>query len=147
MNCKAEDNDLFLYAEGSLPEERKAFIDAHLTDCPQCAALLLFLRKSQEVIEADREVEENPFLYTRILAKLQVDENRKAAGLKRLIPAFVFCTVVLAAIIGGIKLGSLYSVNFSGYANELKEEKGYINDFSQESIEIFFLTNNDEGNE
>ena len=46
MKCKIQGNDLIMYAEGSLPEERKKSLESHLAECNECKAELAFLRQS-----------------------------------------------------------------------------------------------------
>ena len=53
----------------------------------------------------------------------------------------------MAAVIGGINLGKLYSRTILSNKNELQEEVSYIDDIEQEQIENFFMTSNETGNE
>ena len=98
------------------------------------------------VIEKDKEISHNPFLYTRIMAKL---ESRKepAGFLKKLIPALTVSLILMLAITGGVFMGRLYSGSNPGYSDDLQEEISYLNDIEQEPIETFFLIPNDENNE
>ncbi|HUX59166.1 MAG TPA: zf-HC2 domain-containing protein [Bacteroidales bacterium] len=147
MKCNCLNSDLILYAEGSLPPERSDDLEFHIAECSECMEFLQFLKKLMTVVEKDKEIGQNAFLYTRIMAKMGADEKQTRFELKRLIPAFAFSTILMAGIFGGINLGKLYSGSISGYSNDLQEEISYIDDIKQESIEAFFLTSNDEEDE
>ena len=143
MKCNILNSDLILYAEGSLPAEKRVILESHVAECAECREFLAFLVKSMNIVDKDKETAQNPFLYTRIMAKLEADEKTAWFQLKRVIPALAFSTILLAGILGGINIGKLYSGTIPGYSNDLQEEISYLDDITQESIETFFLTSND----
>jgi len=147
MKCKNINNDLISYAEESLSADRRDYIDSHKADCSECKEFIFSLEEALEVIESDKEVIENPFLYTRLLTKLDTNEKDSRTNAKRFIPAFLFAATLFLGILGGISLGKFYSDNTSGYSSDLQEEISYIDDFMQEPIENFFLTSNEEEND
>lgn len=145
MKCKIPDRNFILYAEGSLTAEAKDQIESHLAECSECTQFLSFLEESMNVIQKDKEINPNPFLITRILSGIE-NEKAEPEYSKKLVPAFVFSFILVAGILGGVFMGSLYSGN-SNYSNDLQEEVSYFNDIRQESIETFFLTTDDIENE
>jgi anti-sigma factor RsiW len=147
MNCNIPDNDLYLFADGSLSDERRLKVESHLTECKECREYLSFIEKSIMVIEKDKEISQNPFLFTRIMAKLEASNKSHWSHAKKTVPSFVFSLFLAGVIIGGINLGRLYSTNTSYYNNDLQEEISYLDDIKQESIETFFITKNDEEND
>jgi len=147
MKCNILNSDLILYAERSLPAERRDLLESHVSECEECRAFLAFLVKSMTLIDKDKETDQNPFLYTRIMAKMEADEKQTWSQHKSFIPALVFSAIFLAGILGGIKIGKLYSGTIPGYYNDLQEEVSYFNDISQESIETFFIITNEDVNE
>jgi len=147
MNCNIPDSDLYLFADGSLPDERRLKVESHLTECRQCREYLSFIEKSIMIIEKDKEISQNPFLFTRIMAKLQSDNKSHWYNAKKAVPSFVFSLFLAGVIIGGINLGSLFSTDPVYFNNDLQEEITYLDDIKQESIEAFFITTNDEEND
>jgi len=147
MKCKNLNSDLILYAENTLPAGRKARLDSHLEECSDCREFLSFIRDSLITIEKEREIRPNQFLFTRVMAGLESGKQHTKSHSKKLIPAFAFSAILVAAVIGGINLGKLYSLRSSAYSDDLKEEIGYLDDIKQEPIEIFFLTSNSESDE
>ncbi len=145
MKCKILNNDLILYAEDSLPSERRDTLESHLKECSECREFLVFLRESMVIIEQDKVVDHNPFLYTRIMAKLEPKE--RYSHVKKLIPALTFSLILLAGIFVGIDLGKYFFGNNPPYSADLHEEIRYLDDIKQEPIETFFITSNNENNE
>ncbi len=146
MKCKIPDRDLIIYAEGSLSAEGKDYLESHLAECSECRDFLSFLEESMEVVQNDKKINPNPFLFTRILSGIEVAEKGQPRYSKKLIPAFAFSFLFVAGILGGVFMGRLYSGN-SDYSNDLQEEVSYFNDIRQESIETFFLSTDDDENE
>ena len=145
MKCTISHKNLFNYAENTLSPDLKDQIDSHLLTCSECRDYLTFLKDAISVIQKDKEISPNPFLFTRIITELEGNDKRELTYAKRYIPEFVFSFVLVAGILGGIFMGSLYSGTSPAYTNDLQEEVSYINDIRQESIETFFLiTDNDE---
>ncbi len=99
------------------------------------------------VIEKEKEVKPNPFIYTRVMAGLESKRRIAPARTKKLIPAFAFTLILIASVIGGINLGKLYSSVAYDHSNELQEEVSYFDELEQEKIETFFLNLNCEENE
>ncbi len=146
MNCKIIHDDLFLYAERSLPSDRMKTVESHLEECEDCRRFIEYLKESLMVIEREKESDYNPFLGTRILAELESVRERSLFK-RKWVTAFAFVTLLIVAIIGGINLGKLYSLTIIPHNNELQEEMSYIDDLEQEPIEIFFMTDNNGSNE
>ena len=145
MKCKIPDRDLFLYAENSLSAEAKDQIESHLAECSECTHFLSFLEESMKIVQKDKEIDPNPFLFTRIMSRIE-NKKEETRYSKKFIPAFVFSLLLITGILGGVLMGSLYSGS-SNYSNDLQEEVSYFNDIRQESIETFFLTITDDENE
>ncbi len=70
MKCAEIHNDLIFFLDDELTPERKALVSHHLKDCSECAAFLKELEASLLVIHQEKNAEINPFLVTRIEAKL-----------------------------------------------------------------------------
>ena len=147
MRCNNTNSNLIFYAENSLTARRRAQIESHLEECPDCREYLSFIRESMLVIENEKEVKPSPFIYTRIMAGLESKRKIAQGRTKKLIPAFAFTVILIVSVIGGINLGKLYSSVTYDYSNELQEEVSYFDELEQEKIETFFLNLNDEENE
>ena len=70
MKCKDINKDLVFFAEGSLTGKRKEEISNHLTECEMCRNFVKELIYNLEIIEKEKEVDPNPFMYSRIQNKI-----------------------------------------------------------------------------
>lgn len=140
MNCKICKKELEAYHEGRLPEGIKFQVAAHLANCKDCTNDLLLISLSEKVIEAEKKIQSNPFLSTRIIASIEAMENKKVhvqhtpAYLKMLKPVLIGISLAVAIIIGAF-VGNIYKPS-----NDYKStpiEMAYIDDAALESINMF----------
>ncbi len=147
MDCNKINKDMLFYAEGNLPDERREEIEAHLSECPECRGFLKVVVDSLGFIEREKQIGSNPFLYTRILSLLQNRKRESSITARKLVPNIIAATLLFIGIIGGIRLGKLYSGYLPDGKAVLNEEIHYLYEIKQETIESFFLTINDRENE
>jgi len=147
MDCKHINHKLIFFLEKSLPVPEMQQIKAHLDECEACRQLAEKLESTLQVIEDEKKVTINPFLYSKVMQKI---ENRKEQ--KYFIPAFslinqikpvYYSIIMVIGILLGIGLGNL-AVNQSekSLAN-IQMEEIYFNDFQQETIENILLNDNE----
>jgi hypothetical protein len=136
MKC-IEKYNYFNYLEGSIQAEDKLVFELHYKHCGECQNALIQLQKTIEVINVQKEIKANPFLYTRISEKLN-EGNIEPVKLKVLKPVIVTAIAIFSMIIG-ITIGS-YLTN----TNSLSNTSGSMhwNELEQENIEMTLLTNN-----
>ncbi len=146
MNCKKQRTDILLYAEDLLDENDRRDVELHMEACRDCREFMVYVKKSLLAAEREKNIEPNPFLATRIMNALEAKQH-KGSTIRRWVPGFAFAILFVAAVIGGINLGKLYSRTILSNKNELQEEVSYIDDIEQEQIENFFMTSNETGNE
>ncbi len=146
MNCRNYRTDILLYAGGELDREKSQALEMHMKECGECRAFMNYVEESFNLIQLERNAEPNPFLATRILNEME-KRSQPVPSVKRWIPAFAFVILLIAAVIGGINLGKLYSQTIFSNSNKLQEEMSYFDDLEQEQIETFFMTSNETGNE
>lgn len=139
MKCTDLHKDLIFYLDDELTPERKAAVNHHLKGCSKCAAFLKELEASWRIIEREKNVDTNPFLLTRIEARLQEQKHATTAKGWVLVPQRIaqpvfFSLLLVVAIYGGIKLGES-PVNVG--QDEKIENQLYLDDFNSEPIESF----------
>jgi len=140
MKCKEPLSDLIFFAEGSLQSERVADIEGHLTQCAVCSDFLVLLKKSLGTIEEEKIQPDDPFFFTRLMAHKQKKEQYTPVSLKRFIPAAVAIFLFIGGVLTGINIGKLYPATQYKSEEVLTQERGYLDELDQESIESFFLT-------
>ena len=142
MNCKNTNNKLIFYLENSLDKTEKAGIEKHLSECEKCAADLSVLKLSFVSIETEKQIENNSFISTQILAKIETKTQKKS------IYRFVLQPLVASFIVFfGIWIGQNISVNYFDNQSNITQneqiieqsEQYAIDDFSDE--EYYFIVN------
>jgi predicted anti-sigma-YlaC factor YlaD len=143
MKCDKLHKDLIFFAEGSLTPERKNEINSHLSECDTCRKFVNELIYSLEIIDKEKRIETNPFLYTKVINKInnyeQSAKTFKVFALKILRPVFVIL-LILFGIFSGIKLGNSYSSRYTDEDSELQIITYYLNDLQHESVETILLS-------
>jgi len=139
MKCNTCKENLEAYLTGRLPEDMMLSIKTHLEECDDCRASYAMLLVSEKVIREESQLEVNPFLATRVMARIEALEEsvstpEKASVFSRIWqPVFVTVSLALAIFIG-VTAGNLYSPAPSG--QQLPEELVYMNDAAMESLSV-----------
>jgi predicted anti-sigma-YlaC factor YlaD len=143
MKCKNINKDLIFFAEGSLTGKRKEEISKHLSECKICRDFARELNLALKIIEKEKEIAVNPFLYSRINTKISSNEEAQnvfiTTAVKLLRPVFI-ALLILTGIFSGFKLGSYYSEKYSYNDSQSQTVKYYLNDFQHESVESILLS-------
>ncbi len=108
MTCKQVRNKLIFYIEKSLPPDEQKAVEEHLQHCAKCAQDYEKLAKALQFIETEKQTEPNPYLWTRIKAKLDAPQAEKQPVFSGLLQPVILTLLVVLGIFLGIKLGNLY---------------------------------------
>jgi hypothetical protein len=144
MDCKDFQNSLFTYAEGELAPETRDAMAAHNKDCRSCSKLLEGFLALQDALEAEKGLEPDPFLSTRILQRL---ENAKEKGHRPALPVLrpvLVTLVLLAALVSGYLVGNQGNSRkslVSAGADQIEVLKAdfFVHDIADEDLSL--LTN------
>jgi hypothetical protein len=143
MKCKNINKDLIFFAEGSLAGTRKEEISKHLSECEICRDFTRELDLALKIIEKEKEIPVNPFLYSRISAKIRSNKEEAnifvTTAVKLLRPVFI-TLLILSGIFSGFKLGNYYSKKYYYSDSQTQTVKYYLNDFQHESVENILLS-------
>lgn len=140
MNCQSCLKELEARFNGQLDEGIRTEVEEHVETCLSCAESYNHLRIAGQVISEEKNQPFNPWLSTRVIAKIR--ENESSGNPAARVPVFgrlirpLLATVTLAAaVVAGVMIGSLYKADYS--SNELPVELGYMNDAGMESVYLF----------
>jgi len=147
MKCSEIYNDLFDYAENTLPDDNKEALEEHLNTCNKCLKLSQFLRDSYSRIDEEAQTGEDDFFYSRVMARIERKGEKSINLFSRLIPGLAAASVIIAAVAGGFNLGKLYTRDVTDYNALLNEEMRLFDELKQESIEYYFLSTDKNGND
>lgn len=70
------DGDLVAWDDGSLAEERRARVEAHLAACPACCGRLAAFQKVERLLQESYPLVDDPAARDRILERLQAERLR-----------------------------------------------------------------------
>lgn len=143
MKCRDLHNKLIFYLETDLPKEKMIQIQLHLNKCRECSLFLEDMKKTIEIIEADKIQQTDPFFYTRLKAKMenQTESQKKYIGqtfLIRVLQPSLFTLLLLGGIYAGYKLGA-DEATYKSASLESQEMIPYLDDMKSESVETFLM--------
>ena len=138
MTCKQVRNKLIFYIEKSLPPEEQKAVEEHLQQCAKCAQDYEKLAKALLFIETEKQTSPNPYLWTRIKAKIDAPKAGKQPVFSRILQPVILTLLVAIGIFLGIKLGNLYTQSnttntIAQYSNSVDYNNIFVtsNDFEQ----------------
>ncbi|WP_346855659.1 zf-HC2 domain-containing protein [uncultured Draconibacterium sp.] len=144
MKCKTVHNNLIFFLEKELPVLEMKQVQEHLDTCPDCALFAEEMKKTLSILETEKATENNPFLYTRIKAKLENQEEAERIQvarpiLIRVLQPVAFSVLLLLGIYGGIKMGNVGSPVQETSVLSDDEMIPFWNGMDSEPIESFLL--------
>jgi len=137
MNCQLCQKELDAYQEGRLSPDMRAQVEDHLKGCEACAKVWKLLIFAERIIDQEKGLQGNPFLSTRIMARI---ENLETQGHKtipvfmRLLKPALIMTLLAAAIFLGVIMGNIYKPVVKG--KEIPFELALIDDATMEMIDM-----------
>ncbi len=150
MKCRTIHKKLIFFLEDELRKEEMDGIKIHLKECAECAAFAAEMQKTLGIIRTEKISDINPFIYTRLKAKLE-NTNSDQKTIKqqpvylRILHPVVVGIVMIAGIYAGVKIGH------APYQREIKmmvAEQGLVPFFDEmktEPIENYLIEQ--DGNE
>ena len=143
MNCKTIHKNLIFFLGNELPENEMEQIKSHITECDGCALFLEDLQKTLAVIDEEKMLESNPFLYSRLKVKLNdYGEKSPAQGwltqLKPALQPIAFSVLLALGIYSGFKIGKP-GEQAGRTAIAQQEMIPYLNEMEVEPLETFLM--------
>ncbi len=143
MDCKNISKKLIFYAENNLPEQDKKLVEKHISSCNKCKQELLIIQQAFGIINDEKNLQVNPYIYTRIMAKTEQKNTSKI--IKYVFRPVAVSMIILMGIWFGHKASDIYFKNQEN--NILTEEQQFteqneiyvVNDISYE--DYYFITN------
>jgi anti-sigma factor RsiW len=139
MNCKKCHSKLVYYLEGTLSENLRAEMEAHLRECAACKEFAVYFEESLQLMVTESKMEPKPFLHTRTKAKMEKTAGtpvRTSLQLK-LQPLF-FSILLIVAIYSGIKMGSHFTT--TGNEDYISDNLApMLNELGSERLEMFLM--------
>jgi len=104
MECSEIRSCLFRLLDDEVPEQERAYLDAHLLNCPSCAREWRLLTLPRRIGRSIPALEPSPLFYTRLKARLEREKQsitiwQVLLGLSRqIVPAMATITLVIISL-------------------------------------------------
>ncbi|NJK96993.1 MAG: hypothetical protein HC830_01450 [Bacteroidetes bacterium] len=139
MNCNLCKHELNAYREGRLPEGIRAQVKAHLESCEDCMAVYNLETIADKVFNHEKVIQPNPFLSTRIMAKIETMEQHANSResipfYSRVVKPALISVSVIAAVYTGVVVGNVYQP--ASQTENIPVELTYFNDAALESVDL-----------
>lgn len=139
MNCLHIRNGLMDYFDEKTDQDLRLEIEGHLATCKACRDYSFTLREAFQMISLEKNIEYDPFMFTRLQASVIDQKNiRRTPLLNRLLQPALIATFVLFLVYAGISIGSDYNYQQS-IITDYETELYYLNDIQNESYESIML--------
>ena len=149
MKCKNTQKKLIFFYYKELTASENEQIKNHLQECEKCNIAFLNLKQSLSFIETEKNIQVNPFIYTRIQQKINKIENKEQITEPQFIKKRIFQPIMITLVISigitlGIFIGNFYQSNnkITNTDNEIATEEFYLNDFQQEPYLSYLMDEN-----
>ena len=76
MNCQLCQREMDAYREEKLSPDMKALVEDHIKSCRECSEILRMEILADKVIEREKQLESDPYLSARLLARIESSENK-----------------------------------------------------------------------
>lgn len=144
MDCGLVKYNMLDYAEGKVPADLSKEISDHLHSCIACQGYYTFMLNFLKTIDEEKAMTVNPFLFTRIEAKLKSDKEAPIITLRtRFIRTYYYyaAVIIIALTIGlftGKQLGNLLNKNenstvITSETEQLKQDF-YLNEIEKDDV-------------
>ncbi len=134
MDCKSTEKKLIFFIENALNPEDAVVVAAHLEQCPDCRSKMEFLKETLSRVNMEKTVEVNPFLFTRIQARLEQTEKHET---RRILKPLAIAAALVMGVFFGILLGQL---TMTPKATNSEQEVAYLfQDHQMESMESLLM--------
>ena len=137
MNCHLCLKESDAYHEGTLSEEMKSQVKAHLEICQTCSESYRLEALVGSVIRHEKELQPDPFLRTKIMLRIEnagTPYMRSKPSYIKVLRISVIATSLAAAIFIGVIIGNIYKP--SGSTKAIPVELALLNDSAIESVDV-----------
>jgi hypothetical protein len=118
-NCSLLHENLFAYAEKTLPPPLLQQLDKHISECAECYSIVGEFGEVLALIEEQKSIEPRPFAETRIMQGIEsrLEKRQKSAGsvFGRILQPALLSVGVAAALAIGFFIGSDFADTHSQY--------------------------------
>ncbi len=142
MICKEVHKKMNAYLNRELDQKELVDFELHLNDCTSCRHLINEVKQTMQLAETKKVLQADPFMFTRIQAKLENKATKRPIWQKVMQPVLVSMILVIG-LFAGVAIGSKYyndKVMLESNSTETIEQGVFLNEMAYESLELYLLT-------
>lgn len=143
MNCKELNKLLELIPEGKVTEEQMASLKDHAQQCSSCSKALEDIESEVMTYDRMRSVQANPFLYTRIMSKIEsqkVELFNFFPQLSRIQNMAATFLIIVSSVLIGVKGAGLLSPGLETESEDSLIEEYWYADNNESVIDnVWFM--------
>jgi len=117
MNCRSCQEKSEAYRSGSLPDDIRIQVEIHLKKCNECARSYRLFTIAEKIIAEEKAFPSNPFLATRIMARIESMENtmnQPVPVLVRIMRPVLMILSLAVVIFAGFVIGNMATSSADG---------------------------------
>ena len=140
MKCNSIHNQLIGYLDDEIDNDLRSEIEAHLKECSRCSEFLTRLKKAFDMVDEEKQIQPDPYMITRIMARL--DDRKSMLPKHKFRLAFqivAFIAIIAIGIYSGILIGKNFT-NESSVSADYQNEIYYLDELQHENIISVLLT-------
>lgn len=142
MKCEDLNIDMFDLLEGKLDSKTMNEFREHINICDICRARFSFIEEAIKQIDEDKKTEVTAGFADRVLKEDAV-KKKVNISTRRILAPLAAAAVIVFGIISGMFISSFLGENNADVYADLPDEYYYTNEIHLETIETFFLINED----
>jgi hypothetical protein len=142
MNCKELNKLIELIPEGNVTVEQMASLKNHAKQCSSCASALEDLQSEMMTYERMRSVQANPFLYTRIMSKIEsqkVELFNFFPQLSRIQNMAATFLIIVSSVLIGVKGAGLLTTELDNDSEDALVEEYWYADNESTMDNVWFM--------
>ncbi|MBI9038110.1 MAG: zf-HC2 domain-containing protein [Bacteroidales bacterium] len=155
MKCSEVQKKIIFYIEKELKKTSSSEIESHLNQCMKCNFIFNEMNKTYSILNDVKQLNPNPFFYTRLNEKIKEIENKENKIIFR--PSFVrifqpiaVSFILIISLVLGIVIGNEFNENSNTFENtiafdsQVYSDNFYLNEIEGEYFENFLINGKNE---
>ncbi len=143
MKTKLSNNTLLKFFNNELSDEERSKVGSLIDSSANYKKIINELNATYSLTAKNEKLEDNPYLYLKIINKITENKSRKDSYnshlLKRLFQPIIALSLILITLYTGFTIGTVYSETSNELTTLNNTSAIYFNDLQLENIETVLL--------
>ena len=143
MKTKLSNNTLLKFFNNELSDEERSKVGSLIDSSANYKKIISELNATYSLTAKNEKLEDNPYLYLKIINKITENKSRKDSYnshlLKRLFQPIIALSLILITLYTGFTIGTVYSETSNELTTLNNTSAIYFNDLQHDNIETVLL--------